>query len=572
MSINKKSGKRYSCYFYIAFTLSVTVFSCSSPEKYDTIIENGMLYDGKGNDPVKADIGIRGDSIAYIGDLKNASATERIDAKGKAVTPGFINMLSWSTESLIADGRSLGDISQGVTLEVMGEGWSMGPYTEEMRKMEEEEQTDFKYPVTWKTLGGYLQFLEDRGISCNVASYVGATTIRHYVVGENNVAPSPAQLDSMRFLVKQAMEEGAMGVGSSLIYPPAFFASTEELITMCEVASQYGGSYISHIRSEGARLYQAVDELITIAEKAKIPAEIYHLKAAGKSNWNKLDSVIRRIENARKQGLNIRADMYVYTAGATGLTATMPPTLQDGGFGMLRKRLMDPFIRRDLKKEMNTDTDKWENFYRAVGSPDKILLTGFRQDSLKKYTGKSLAEIAGMRNTSPEETAMDLIILDSSRVEAIYFMIDEGNVEKEVKLPWVSFGSDEGSFAPEGDFLKFNVHPRAYGNVARLLGLFVRDKKLIPLKDAVYRLSGMPAGNLKLKRRGTIETGQFADIVIFDPETIQDHATFDKPHQLSTGVQHVWVNGKHVLKDGVHTGNKPGKFLKGPGWKDPATN
>ncbi|WP_336516866.1 D-aminoacylase [Pollutibacter soli] len=547
--------------------ICIFLFACKQSEKYDTIIRNGLVFDGKGNEPIKADVGIRSDTIAFIGDLSSASADSIVDAGGKAVTPGFINMLSWATASLIHDGRSLGDLSQGVTLEVMGEGWSMGPLTESMQKMEEADQADFTYPVTWKTLGGYLQTLEDSGISCNVASFVGATTIRQYVLGENNVQATPAQLDSMRMLVRQAMEEGAMGVGSSLIYPPAFFASTEELIALCAEASKYGGSYISHIRSEGSRLYEAVEELMTIAEKAKIPAEIYHLKAAGKSNWYKIDSVIKRIEKARSSGMDIRADMYVYPAGGTGLTATMPPTLQDGGFDLLRKRLMDPSIRKSVKKEMNQPTDKWENFYLAVGKPENILLTGFKQDSLKKFTGKSLAEIAAIRNTGPEETAMDLIVQDSTRVEAIYFMIDEANIEKEVKLSWISFGSDEGSFAPEGVFLKSNVHPRAYGNVARLLGTYVREKKLIPLKDAIHRLSGFPARNLKLSKRGTIESGQYADIVIFDPETITDHASFEKPHQLATGVTDVWVNGRQVIKNGNHTGVKPGRFVKGPGWK-----
>ena len=539
--------------------------SCSPQKKFDTIIRNGTVYDGNGGAAMNTDIGINSDTIAFIGDLKNAQANTEIDATGLAVTPGFINMLSWATEALIHDGRSQSDIRQGVTLEVMGEGWSMGPWSEEMKKQQKQNQTDIQYDIKWNTLGEYLNYLQQKGISCNVASFVGATTIRAYVIGEDNRPPAPQELDSMRLLVRQAMEEGALGVGSSLIYPPAFFASTEELIALCQEASKYGGMYISHMRSEGSRLYEAVQELIRIAREAHLPAEIYHLKAAGRDNWKKMDSVIRMVEQARREGLQITADMYLYTAGGTGLTATMPPSLQDGGFGKLRQRLQDPAVRKKLKAEMDAPTDKWENFYYAVGKPENILLVGFRQDSLKKYTGKSLAEVARIRGTSPEETAMDLIVQDSTRIESIFFLMDEANVQKQVALPWVSFGSDEGSFAPEGVFLRFNPHPRAFGNFARVLGKYTRDEKRITLSEAIRKLSKLPATNLKIKKRGELKVGNYADVVIFDPAKVKDNASFEKPHQYASGMIHVLVNGVAVLKNGEHTGATPGRFVKGPG-------
>ncbi len=551
-----------------SFLILISLFSCNAKTEYDTIIRNGMIYDGNGGDPYTADIGIKNDTIAFIGDLSKATAKNETDAKGNAVSPGFINMLSWATEALIIDGNSQSDIRQGVTLEVMGEGWSMGPLNEKLKKQQEEGQTDFKYKVDWNTLGEYLSFLEKKGVSCNVASFVGATTARMNVIGEDNRDPTPAELESMKLLIKQAMEEGAMGVGTSLIYPPAFFAKTSEIIELSKVASQYGGSYISHMRSEGDKLHEAVEELITIAKEANIHAEIYHLKAAGKDNWAKMDSVIRRVERARSEGLDITADMYTYIAGGTGLTATMPPSLQDGGFGKLRERLQDPVIRQQLKKEMNTKTDKWENFFYAVGSPDKILVVGFKQDSLKKYIGKSLGDVAKLRGTSPEETAMDLIIQDSTRVECIYFLMNEENVKKQIAIPWLSFGSDEGSYEPAGLFLKFNPHPRAYGNFSRVLGKYVREEKIISLQEAVRKLANLPAKNLKLKNRGELKVGNFADVVIFDPQKIQDHATFEKPHQYATGMIHVFVNGVQVLKDGEHTGAKPGRFVKGPGFRN----
>ena len=551
----------------ISFCISLLVFiSCSNQKEYDTIIRNGMIYDGNGGDPYKADIGIKNDTLAFIGDLSNASAKNDIDAKGNAVATGFINMLSWATETLIEDGRSQSDIRQGVTLEVMGEGWSMGPLNEKLKKQEQEGQGDIKFNIEWNTLGEYLNFLEKKGVSCNVSSFVGATTIRMNVIGEDNRDPTPAEMEAMKLLVKQAMEEGAMGVGTSLIYPPAFFAKTNELVELCKVASQYGGMYISHMRSEGDKIHEAVEELITIAKDANIHAEIYHLKAAGKDNWGKMDSVIRRVERARAEGLNVTADMYAYIAGGTGLTATMPPSLQDGGFGKLRERLQDPAVRKQIKKEMNSKTDQWENFFYAVGNPEKILVVGFKQDSLKKYIGKSLAEVANIRGTSPEETAMDLIVQDSTRVECIYFLMTEENLKKQMVIPWVSFQSDAGSYTNEGVFLKSNPHPRAYGNFARVLGKYVREEKVISLQEAVRKLSNLPARNLKIQKRGELKVGHFADVVIFDPEKIKDNATFEKPHQYAEGMLHVFVNGIQVLKDGEHTGAKPGRFVKGPGF------
>jgi N-acyl-D-amino-acid deacylase len=543
------------------------LFACKQEPTYTTIILNGTVYDGNGGEPYQADIGINADTIAFIGDLSKASAKEVIDAKGLAVAPGFVNMLSWATETLIEDGRSQSDIRQGVTLEVMGEGESMGPLNGRLKNQLTGAQGDIKYEVKWNTLGEYLDYLEKKGISCNVASFVGATTVRNYVIGEDDREPTATELDSMKLLVKQAMEEGALGVGSSLIYPPAFFAKTSELVELCKVASQYNGSYISHIRSEGNKLFEALEELIAIAKEANIHAEVYHLKAAGKDNWPKMDSVIKRIEKARKEGINITADMYTYLAGATGLTASFPPSLQDGGFGKLRQRLQDPALRLQMKKAMNTSATDWENLYYAAGGPDKVLLLGFVKDSLKKFTGKTLAEVAAIRGITPEETAMDLIVQDSSRIGVAFFLMDEANIKKQLALPWVSFGSDEGSYTNEGVFLKSNAHPRAYGNFIRVLGKYCRDEKVISLASAINKLSKLPATNLKINKRGELKTGYYADIVVFDPAKVSDNATYDKPHQYAAGMMHVFVNGLAVLKNGEHTGALPGRFVKGPGWK-----
>ncbi len=551
---------------FCLFILCFAILSCKS-KKYDTIIRNGMIYDGNGATPFKGDIAIKNDTIAFIGDLSHESAKNEVDAKGMAVSPGFINMLSWSPVSLIEDGKSQGEIREGVTLEVFGEGESMGPLNAKMKKEMQDDQRLSQYKVDWNTLGEYMQSMEKRGVSCNIASYVGATTIRTNVIGEDNRDPTPAELNRMKDLVKQAMEEGALGVGTSLIYPPAFFAKTNELIELCKAAAPYGGGYISHMRSEGNKLNEAVEELITIAREAHVHGEIYHLKAAGIDNWGKMDSVIRRVERARKEGIDIAANMYTYTAGATGMTASLPPSLQDGGFGKLWQRLQDPAIRAAMKKAMKTNTADWENLYYGAGSADKVLLLGFKRDSLFKYTGKSLGEVAKIRNTTPEDAAIDLIIQDSSRVEVAYFLMSEENVKKQLVLPWVSFGSDAASMAPEGNFLKQSSHPRAYGNFTRVIGHYSRDEKLISLEKAIQKLAKVAATSLHILKRGELKTGNYADILVFDPATVNDKATYEKPHQYSTGMLHVWVNGIQVLKEGEHTNAKPGRFVKGKGAK-----
>lgn len=537
---------------------------------YDLVVRGGTIYDGSGRPPFTGDVGIRGDTIAAVGDLKDASARREVDARGLAVAPGFINMLSWANESLLHDGRSQGDIRQGVTLEVMGEGDSMGPLSPAMRTNLIASQGDLTYPVGWTTLGGYLEHLERQGVSCNVASFVGAATVRIHELGHADRPPTTAELTRMRQLVREAMEEGALGVASALIYAPGFYAKTDELIALAQVAAEYDGLYISHLRSEGNRLLEALDEIITIAREAHIRAEIYHLKAAGQPNWPKLEAALAKIEAARAAGTALTADMYCYTAGATGLDAAMPPWVQEGGYAEWAKRLKDPAIRARVAREMATPTDAWENFFLAAGSPTNILLIGFKNPALKPLTGKTLAEVARLRGKSPVETAMDLVVEDGSRVSTIYFLMSEENVRREVKLPWVSFDSDEGSYAPEGAFLGSNPHPRAYGNFARLLGRYVRDEKLIPLEEAIRRLTRFPAETLHLPRRGRLEPGCFADVVVFDPAKIQDHATYEQPHQYATGMAHVFVNGTQVLKDGEHTGAKPGRFVRGPGWKQAA--
>jgi N-acyl-D-amino-acid deacylase len=542
-----------------------TIASCST-KKYDTIIRNGLVYDGNGGEPYKADIAIQNDSIAFIGDLSKESAKNEVDAKGLAVAPGFINMMGHSEESLFQDGRAQSDIRQGVTTEIFGES-SFGPLNANMKNQMQNGQGDVKYNVSWNTLGEYMQVLEKKGIAPNIASFVGSGAVRQYVIGEANIAPTPAQLDSMKLLVDQAMEEGALGITNALIYPVDFFAKTDELIALAKEASKYGGTYSSHMRSEGNKLLEAVEELITISKEANIPAEIFHLKAGGKDNWPKMDSVIKRVERARKEGQDITSDMYTYLAGATGMTSAFPPTLQDGGFGKLRERLQDPKIRAEMKLAMNSNAQGWENLYYGAGGAEHVLLLGFKQDSLKKFTGKTLAEAAKIRNKSPEETAMDLIVQDSTRVGVAYFLMSEDNVRKQVALPWVSFGSDEGSYTTEGVFLKSNAHPRAYGNFARVVGHYVRDEKVLTLQAAIQKLANLPAKHLKLQKRGELKTGYFADIVIFDPAKVKDNSTFEKPHQYSDGMVDVFVNGIAVFKNGEPTGTAAGRFVKGPGYK-----
>jgi N-acyl-D-amino-acid deacylase len=529
------------------------------------------VYDGSGKPGVITDVGINADTIAAIGNLSKAEGKTEVDATGLAVAPGFINMLSWATESLIIDGTSQADIRQGVTLEVFGEGWSMGPLNEKMKAdllADMQRNPDWKYDLDWTTLNEYLQSLERRGVAPNVASFVGATSVRIHELGYANRLPNAEELERMKALVKQAMEGGALGVGSSLIYAPANYSSTEELIELCKVAGEYGGMYITHMRSEGNNIFDAVNETIRIAREAKLPAEIYHLKMAGESNWGKLDSVLTMIEEANKAGIKITTDMYTYTAGATGLDASMPPWVQEGGIKEWIKRLQDPKIRKRALDEMRKPSDNWENLLLMAGSPERVLLLGFANDSLKQFTGKTLAEVAKIYGKSAEETAMDLVIADSTRVGTAYFMMSEENVKRQIALPFMSFGSDAESPATEGVFLKSSTHPRAYGNFARLLGKYVRDEKVIPMEEAIRRLTALPAANLKIKKRGSLTPGYYADVAIFDATKIQDHATFEKPHQYSTGMVHVLVNGTVVLKDGEHTGAKPGRVVRGPGWRE----
>ena len=550
--------------------LILLIFSCSSHKDYDILIKNGIIADGSGNPTYIGSVGINADTIAAVGKLKATGRLE-IDATDLVVAPGFINMLSWATESLIQNGRSESDIMQGVTLEVFGEGWSMGPLNKNLKEELQlpTAQGDIIYDIDWNTLDEYLQSLVRRGISPNVASFIGATTVRINHIGYENRAPTDEELNSMKQMVKEAMEDGALGVGSSLIYAPAFYSSTEELIELCKVASEYNGLYISHMRSEGNRLLQAIDELITIANEADIRAEIYHLKMSGKENWNKYDEVVKKIDSARTSGLSITTNMYTYIAGATGLDASMPPWVQEGGYEKWAERLQDSKIRRRVLKEMTNPTDEWENLMYSAGTPDNLLLVGFKNDSLRHYTGKTLTQVAKIHGKSPEETAMDLVIADGSRVGTVYFLMSEENIKKQVALPYMSFGSDASSLTPEGVFLNSSTHPRAYGNFSRLLGKYVRDEQIISIEEAVRKLTSLPASNLKIKKRGSLSKGYFADLAIFNPETIQDHATFSKPHQLSTGMIHVFVNGEQVLKNGKHTGAKPGRVVRGPGYKKP---
>jgi len=540
--------------------------ACAPPVRHDLVLRGGLVVDGGGGEPTVGDVAIDGDRIAAVGDLGDAVGDRELDVSGLAVAPGFINMLSWATESLIEDGRGLSDIVQGVTLEVFGEGWSMGPLTDAMKEQLVELQTDVRYSVEWTSLGEYLDHLVERGVSPNIASFVGATTVRVHVLGYEDRPPDAGELERMRGLVREAMAEGALGVGSSLIYAPAFYAGTDELTALAAAAGESGGMYISHMRSEGNRLLEAVDELIAVARGAGVPAEIYHLKAAGRENWGKLDEAIARVEGARAEGLRITADMYTYTAGATGLDAAMPPWVQEGGHDAWVERLRDPAVRAHVVEEMRTPTDEWENLLLAAGSAEEVLLVGFKSEALKPLTGRTLAAVAAERGLSPEETAIDLVIEDDSRVETVYFLMSEDNVRRQVRLPWVAFGSDAGALVPDGVFLRSNPHPRAYGNFARLLGRYVRDEGLVPLAEAVRRLTSFPAETLGLTDRGRLARGHLADVVVFDPATIQDHATFAEPHQLATGVAHVFVNGVQVLADGEHTGATPGRVVRGPGW------
>ena len=533
---------------------------------YSVLIKGGTIYDGSGGAPVVGDVGVKGDKIVYVGPAAPGQADKVVDATGKAVSPGFINMLSWAVESLIEDGRGVADVIQGVTLEVFGEGNSMGPLNATMKRNNRARQDDIKYPITWTSLGEYLEFLETKGVSPNVASFIGATSVRIHELGEDDVDPTPEQLTRMKALVRAAMKEGAMGVGSSLIYAPANYAETPELVAITAEAGKCGGMYISHMRSEADRLNEAIDELITISRESGAPAEIYHFKQAGKENWPKYATAVAQVEKARAEGLKITADMYTYPAGATGLDAAMPLWVQAGGLEQWIANLKKPDVRAKVIAEMRAPAVGWESLLQLAGDPNRVLLLGFKNEKLKPLTGKTLAEVAKMRGTSVEDTAIDLVIEDGSRVGTAYFLMSEENVKKATALPWMSFGSDAEAAVPEGVFLKSSTHPRAYGNFARFLGKYVRDEKTTTLQDAIRRLTSLPATNLKLRGRGVLKPGYYADVVVFDPATIKDHATFEKPQQLATGVESVFVNGTQVVKDGKHTGAKPGRFVRGPGW------
>jgi len=532
---------------------------------YDVVIRNGAIYDGSGTAPIIGDVAVRGDRIAAVGPHLPGKGVTEIDARGKAVAPGFINMLAHPEETLIADGRALSDLQQGVTLEVLGED-SMGPLTPSMKQLAAQRQGDIKYPITWTTLGEYLEMLERKGIAPNVASFVGASTVRINLLGEGDVQPTPAQLAAMQALVRQAMEQGALGLTDALVYVPDAFAKTPEIIALAKVSAQCGGIYIAHIRSEGDRIEQAVNETFEIAEASGAPAEIYHFKQAGRDNWGKLDTIVAMINAERAKGVRITADMYTYTAAATGLDVAMPPWVQSGGIEQWIARLKDPATRIRVAAEMrDPHPADWENTYAAAGA-DKTLLLAFKNPALKPLTGKTLAEVARLRGKGPEETAMDLVIEDGSRVAVAYFLMNEDNLRKEVALPWMSFGSDEAAPAPEGIFLLSNVHPRAYGNFARLLGHYVRENHDLSLAEAVWKMTGLPADNLSLKDRGRLTPGYFADIVVFDPATISDHATYTRPAQLATGVEQVLVNGRFALRDGTATGAATGRAIRGRAW------
>ncbi|HEX7138769.1 MAG TPA: D-aminoacylase [Vicinamibacterales bacterium] len=550
----------------VGAVLSV-LFACTSQQprgRYDVLITGGTVYDGSGGPGQRADVGITGDEIKAIGDLRDAEATLSVNAGGLAVAPGFVNMMS-GDDSLRIDGRSMSDIKQGVTTEIFGEGDSMGPLTEPMRARRLAAQGDLKYPITWTTLHEGMLDLEKRGVSANFASSIGAATLREYAIGLDDKRATPEQLQIMREIVEREMNEGALGIASALIYAPGFYANTDELIEISKAAAKHKGIYISHMRSEGNRLVEAVEELIRVSRDAGIPAEIYHLKAAGVSNYPKMDRVIEMVEAARADGLHITADMYTYTAGGTGLDAAMPPWAEDGGMDALYKRLSDPVQRAKIAKEIRTPTEKWENLYLATGSPERVLLVEFKSEALKPLTGKTLAEVAKMRGKSPEDTIMDLVLEDRSRIGTIYFMMSDENVKRQIALPWVSFASDANSIAAEGIFLKSSAHPRAYGSFARVLGKYVRDEHVIPLPEAIRKLAALPSSNLGLARRGVLKPGNFADVVVFDPATIADKATFEHPHAYAVGVRDVFVNGVEVLKDGEHTGKRPGRALWGPG-------
>lgn len=550
-----------------ALAASPAIAEARRSGRYDTIVRGGTVFDGLGGEGREADVGIIGDRIAAIGNLAGARGTLEIDARGQAVAPGFINMLSWATENLIEDGRSQSDIRQGVTLEVMGEGSSMGPLSPEMKARERREQGDIRFDIGWTTLGQYLTFLEAKGVSCNVASFVGATTLRTHEVGYDDVRATPDQLRRMQDLVRAEMRAGALGIGSSLIYAPGNFANTDELVALTQAAAEFGGSYISHMRSEAERYLESIDELLEIGRRAKARVQIYHIKPAGKENWHKADLALARLDAARRAGIDVSANLYTYTAGSTGLYATMPLWVQQGGHDAWVARLKDPAIRARVLAEMRGVPQGWENLLYNTGSPEGVLLIGFKNPALKPLTGKTLAQVAAMRGTSPEDTIIDLVIEDDSRVDAAFFLMSEENIKKNIRWPWTMLGSDAGSMAPEGKFLLKNTHPRAYGNFARFLGKYIRDEQVISLAEGIRRLTSLPAQQAGIRGRGRLAAGYAADVVVFDPAKIADTATYDKPHSYAVGVSDVLVNGTAVLRGGDHTDARPGRFVKGPGWR-----
>jgi len=541
--------------------ISFTLVSCSHKPNFDIVLRNGLICDGTGSPCVPGGLAITGDKIAKIGDVSADRGRVDIDVHGQVIAPGFINLMS-GPDGLFADGRGLSDLLQGVTLEIFGEGESMGPLTDSMRAEEQSQQGDLKYDITWHTLNEGLETLVQHGISPNVASFIGAATPRINVLGRTNRAPTPAELDQMREITAKAMQDGALGIASALIYQPGNYAKTDELIALAEVASKYKGIYISHIRNESDHEMDAIDELITIARQAKLPAEIYHFKVAGAKNWDRLPQVIQKVESARADGLQITADMYNYPASATGLDASMPTWVQEGGLEAWRKRLQDPAIRKRVKQEMQTTTVSFDNALLTAGSPDRVLLVGFKTDKLKPLTGKTLGEVARMRHSTPEDTAMDLVVEDDSRIETVYFEMSEDNIRKQIVLPWISFGADADPEGIDGVFLKFSAHPRTFGNFARVYARYVRDEKLMTVSEAVRKMTSLPASNLGIANRGQLKPGYFADIAVFDPATIQDRATFDKPRQTAIGVSEVFVNGVEVVHNGEHTGAKPGRVVK----------
>ncbi len=541
--------------------------ACSKPPHYDVIVRGGTIYDGSGEPGYVGDLAVSGDKVVAVGELPaDATAGLEIDAAGMAVSPGFVNLMSWANESLIEDGRSMSDILQGVTLEVTGEGESMGPLTDEMKRELKARQRDIQYDIEWTSLAGYLQFLEDKGVSCNVGSFIGAATPRINVLGYEDRAPTPAELKRMCEIVEQAMREGAMGLASSLIYAPGFYAETDELIALARAAAKHNGLYSSHMRSESYGLLEALDEFLTIVREAGIRGEIYHLKAAGEANWPKMKTAVEKIQQARDEGLKVTADIYTYTAASTGLNAAMPPWVQEGGHGQWVKNLQDPAIRKKVMEEMNDRGENWENYFELAG-PDGCLVVGLKQDSLKPLTGKTISEIAEIWGVSPAEAVLDLVIKDDSRVQMVYFVMSEDNIRFKLSQPWLGICSDNESSAPEGVFLKSSTHPRAYGSFARFLGRYVRDEKIVPLEQAIHRMSGMPCQALGLTDRGLLIPGYYADVVVFDPATIRDNATYEQPMQFATGVQYVLVNGTPVVADGEHTGATPGRFVRGPGYQ-----